>query len=72
MSGQIVFWQPEAGKLPVHVGELIGDSDDDVSLSRRVKRWGHTEVVPLKDLRGQGLEYPEWLDDLAAAFGLPL
>lgn len=67
-----VWWQPEAGKLPVHVGELVGGSDDDVNLSRRVKRWGHVEVVPLKDLRGGGLKYPEWLDDLAARLGLPL
>lgn len=56
MSGQMVFWQPDTGKLPVHVGELLPESGGEVAGSRLVKRWGRVEQVGGDMLRGPGAE----------------
>ena len=72
-SEQIVFWQPDAGKLPVHVGELLPENGGEVAGSRRVKRWGRVEQVEEVLLRGPAAPpTPQWVEDLAAMFGLPL
>ncbi len=73
MSADQVFWQPDTGKLPVLVGELLPESGSEVAGSRRVRRWGRVEQVEEHLLRGPGAPVtPEWVKDLAAMFGLPL
>lgn len=56
MSNVQVFWQPDTGKLPVLVGELLPESGSEVAGSRRVKRWGRVEQVEEHLLRGPGAE----------------
>lgn len=51
---ELVFWQPDAGKLPVHVGELLPENGSESAGSRRVKRWGRMEQVEEVLLRGPG------------------
>tara|TARA_R110001606_G_scaffold297277_1_gene445050 strand:- start:17681 stop:17944 length:264 start_codon:yes stop_codon:yes gene_type:complete len=53
---KIVFWQPDTGRLPVLVGELLPESGGEVAGSRRVKRWGRVEQVEEHLLRGPGAE----------------
>lgn len=71
MSESLVFWQPDTGKLPVLVGELVPESGGEVAGSRRVRRWGRVEQVEEARLRGPGApETPQWVEDLGAVFGL--
>ncbi len=66
-----VFWQPDTGKLPVYVGELLPENGGESAGSRRVKRWGRVEQVEEVLLRGPGAPAtPQWVEDLGAAFGL--
>lgn len=68
-TDQIVFWQPDTGKLPVLVGELLHENGGEVAGSRRVKRWGRVEQVEEVRLRGSGavgLRVKDALEKLAA------
>lgn len=56
MSESIVFWQPDTGKLPVLVGELLPENGSEVVGSRRVKRWGRVEQVEEHLLCGPSAE----------------
>lgn len=69
MSADQVFWQPDTGKLPVLVGELLPENGGEVAGSRRVRRWGRVEQVEEHLLRGPGavgLRVKDALEKLAA------
>lgn len=56
-----VWLQPDTGKLPILIGELLPENGTEGAGLRRVKRWGVVEQVEEVRLRGSGV------DDAAAA-----
>lgn len=50
-----VWWQPEAGKLPVLIGGLLLENGREDDGKRRVRRWGAVEQVEEVLLRGSGV-----------------